>query len=79
MNLSRNKLTAFPDPLFDLEHLNILDLSNNNIEDLDVDRIYQSFPELTQLNLAGNPIPEDVKKLLSNSEKKPKLLNLILE
>ncbi|CAG9539712.1 unnamed protein product [Cercopithifilaria johnstoni] len=78
MNLSNNKLTTFPVGVFNMKQLTYLDLSGNNIIEIDVDRLYTSLPNLTQLMLLGNPVAETVKIELENHEKKPKTLKLLL-
>lgn len=46
--------------------------------EIDVDRLYTSLPNLTQLMLIGNPVAETMKTELENHEKKPKTLKLLL-
>ncbi|VDP12470.1 unnamed protein product [Onchocerca flexuosa] len=78
MNLSNNKLTTFPVGIFNMKQLSYLNLSGNNITEIDIDRLYTSLPNLTQLLLFGNPVAETMKTELENHEKKPKTLKLLL-
>uniref|UniRef100_A0A0K0DBU7 Leucine-rich repeat domain-containing protein n=1 Tax=Angiostrongylus cantonensis TaxID=6313 RepID=A0A0K0DBU7_ANGCA len=79
INAANNRLTAFPNGIYNMKHLAILDLSGNLITDLDVERLYTSCASLRQLNLAGNPLKEDVRQLLTSSPLKPKKIILKLD
>ncbi|WKY06434.1 hypothetical protein Q1695_006545 [Nippostrongylus brasiliensis] len=71
LNAANNKLTTVPEGIFHMKHLAILDLSGNKIEDVDVERLYTSCPSLVKLDLTGNPICDETKRLLTSSSSKP--------
>ncbi|CAI4228032.1 unnamed protein product [Auanema sp. JU1783] len=78
MNMSKNKIEKFPEGIYSMSKLVVLDLSANQIEELDVEKLYDGCPNLIQLNLAGNPLKDDIKKALENSPKKPAKLSLLI-
>lgn len=78
MNIAKNKLTTFPTGIFNMKQLTHLDLSGNNITEIDIDRLYASLPNLTQLTLSGNPVAETLRNELENHAKKRKTLELVL-
>ncbi|ETN81776.1 hypothetical protein RB195_001686 [Necator americanus] len=79
INAANNKLSTFPKGIFSMKNLAILDLSGNQIEEIDVDRLYTSCPLLLQLNLSGNPLKTETKTRLSSSPSKPSKIQLKLD
>ncbi|KAJ1353688.1 hypothetical protein KIN20_010379 [Parelaphostrongylus tenuis] len=79
INAANNRLTVFPDGIYKMKYLAILDLSGNLITDLDAERLYTSCTSLVQLNLSGNPLKEEVRQLLTSSPLKPAKIILTLD
>uniref|UniRef100_A0A2Q4T2J7 Leucine-rich repeat-containing protein 20 n=1 Tax=Caenorhabditis japonica TaxID=281687 RepID=A0A2Q4T2J7_CAEJA len=76
INGAKNKISKFPDAIFNLENLIYLDLNGNLIEDVDVEKLYTSLPGLVKINLSENPLKDEVKERLKNQ--KPVKLDLIV-
>ncbi|CAI5448093.1 unnamed protein product [Caenorhabditis angaria] len=75
LNASKNKLSGkFPEILYSLENLIYLDLSDNEISEIDFGKIQTSLPKLVQLNLSNNSLPEDLKDIVKSFEKLKVLL-----
>ncbi|VDM51967.1 unnamed protein product, partial [Angiostrongylus costaricensis] len=75
INAANNRLTSFPNGIYNMKHLAILDLSGNLI----TERLYVSCTSLVQLNLTGNPLKEEVRQLLTSSPLKPVKIILKLD
>ncbi|PAV91544.1 hypothetical protein WR25_10865 isoform A [Diploscapter pachys] len=78
LNAANNLLTAFAESIYSLENLLILDLSGNQIVEIDVDRLYENCSKLAKLNLSKNPLSDEVRQKLESSPKKPENLRLTL-
>ncbi|EFP11963.1 hypothetical protein CRE_31341 [Caenorhabditis remanei] len=77
LNAAKNSMKVFPEAVLELKNLIYLDLNGNNIEEIDVDRLYTSLPGLIKLNLSVNENLKDaVKEKLKSL--KPEKLDLIL-
>ncbi|KAK0397921.1 hypothetical protein QR680_002340 [Steinernema hermaphroditum] len=76
INLARNKLTRFPEQLYAMKELSLLDLSGNPIGDLDVETLYTELPLLQQLIMKDLILPAATVELLKTHPKKPQ--NLVL-
>lgn len=77
INLSRNNFNEFPDVLYDIKSLNLLDLSHNNIKgkliyffegilEINIEKILKELPSLKQLNLSYNACAPGLKPKLKN-------------
>ncbi|CAI2349953.1 unnamed protein product [Caenorhabditis sp. 36 PRJEB53466] len=76
LNAAKNNISTFPESIFSLHNLIYLDLRDNEIAALDVDRLYSSLPALIKLNLSDNPLSEQIKSKLKSD--KPEKLELLI-
>ncbi|UMM31423.1 hypothetical protein L5515_012902 [Caenorhabditis briggsae] len=77
LNAAKNSMTKFPEAILPLKNLIYLDLNGNDINEIEVELLYSSLPNLIKLNLAGNVnLKEEVKLKLKNL--KPEKMELIL-
>ncbi|MFH4974344.1 hypothetical protein AB6A40_001053 [Gnathostoma spinigerum] len=79
LNIANNKLTSFPEALYSLKQLTFLDISGNEISDIDVEQLYTSLPGLAQLTVSKTQLSTtQIEELEKNSKKPPKMrLNFV--
>uniref|UniRef100_A0AC35FWN5 Leucine-rich repeat-containing protein 20 n=1 Tax=Panagrolaimus sp. PS1159 TaxID=55785 RepID=A0AC35FWN5_9BILA len=57
INLASNKFAKIPEAIYRMSDLQVLDLSDNEIENIDIKKLITSLPNLKLLNLSNNPLP----------------------
>ncbi|CEF71247.1 MIP03712p [Strongyloides ratti] len=65
-NFASNKLTVFPEAIYSWSNLAILDISENEIDTLDVIRLFTACKKLTILNIKDTLISENIIKSIKN-------------
>ncbi|CAJ0581108.1 unnamed protein product, partial [Mesorhabditis spiculigera] len=76
INASANQFTAMPEVVFSWSELNVLDFADNQIKELDVERLFESLPNLKGLNLANNPLTSEVKERLEKLKPEQLIMQL---
>uniref|UniRef100_A0AC35U846 Leucine-rich repeat-containing protein 51 n=1 Tax=Rhabditophanes sp. KR3021 TaxID=114890 RepID=A0AC35U846_9BILA len=71
-NLADNKLKELPNCVFSWSQLTILDISNNMIDHIDIDRLFIACPKLSFFTIKGNPIPDHVIEAIKKFPRKVK-------
>uniref|UniRef100_A0A0K0EV34 MIP03712p (inferred by orthology to a D. melanogaster protein) n=1 Tax=Strongyloides venezuelensis TaxID=75913 RepID=A0A0K0EV34_STRVS len=65
-NFAANQLTVFPEAIYSWSNLAILDISENEIDDIDVIRLFTACKRLTMLNIKNTLISEGIINSIKN-------------